>query len=777
MRIMPPEEKYMRKTILAGLLCLPLGLIAQTINNGLVAQPTKISQDATRIPLMQDTTVGIHYVLDSIVVSAVRAGDKAPFASQRVGKEALRQSPASLTLPYAIDFTPGLVSVSENGTGTGYSHLRIRGSDASRTAVSLNGIPLNDAESQSVFWVNLPALTGFLEQVQVQRGVGSSTAGPGAFGGSIHMQTLGASAQAYGTADFSLGSYQSYMTAIGAGTGLLKTGADVKAGTFSFDLRYAHNQTEGYVRNGWGKMHSLFSRASYVKGKHAFRLNYLYGSQHTGITWEGVSPEMMAEDRRANPAGLYYDAAGNVHYYQNESDNYVQNHLQAFYIYSPAPGWHWSNTLHYTRGDGYYENYKRDRKFSAYALGAQTVDAHTYSRSDLVQQSLMGNDYYAFSSVLHAARARWSLQAGLNYALYQGNHFGDVIWAMYNQNIPQDYEWYRNASKKQDFSAFAKWQYAFIPSLSASVDLQYRYIDYRLEGIDKDLVDLSHQAHYSFLNPKLGLHYKPVGQHQAFASLSVGQKEPSRGDFKEAIKAQTVARLLSEKMWDWELGYRYEGGRLNAGVNLYYMDYENQLVATGKLTETGYVIQENVPSSFRAGIELTASWQAISFFGLDGNISLSKNKIKEYTAWVDAYDNAEYWTPLPQQSQLYHDVDLAYSPGCVAMLQARVQPWQGLSCLLRGKYVGQQYYDNTQSSARSLPAYWTGSLRLQQQVSAWKAGQMEVSLLVDNIFNRKYVANAWVYRAVFADGSPDYVEQGLFPQAEINFMLGLTLRF
>ena len=733
-----------RKTLIFGVLITPFWLTAQT-------QQTQVQ------------------LLDSIVVSAVTAGIKSPVARTEIDKHDFAKSPPTLLLPFALDLTPGAVGLSENGTGVGNSSLRIRGSDASRIGVTLNGITLNDAESQEVFWVNLPALTGFVERVQLQRGVGSSLAGPGAFGGGLHIQTIAASPQAYGQVDFSAGSYQTFMTAVGAGTGVRKG--------FSLDLRYAQNQTEGYIRNGKVMMHSGFLRAAYTSGKHAFRINWIGGTHVTGITWEGVSPEMMAQDRRANPSGAYYDAGGNLHYYNNEVDHYTQHHLQCTWLYTPVAGLNWSTTFNYTRGDGYYENYKQDRKFSTFGLPNQEVDDQLVSRSDIIQRAQMANDYYVLSSIADYRKTNWRLLGGITGAIYNGNHFGNVVWSMFNQNIPANYEWYRNQSKKQDVSLFVRSEYTFIVGLSAFADLQYRYIDYRLQGPDKDFALLDHHTHYRFLNPKAGLTYIFLRNHQICFSFATGHKEPSRSDYKEAIKAGRPNDTKSERMFDYEFAYRFNHPNVIIDLTLYYMDYKDQLVPTGKLTETGYVVKENVPSSYRAGIELTAGWQPLRFFKLDGNICLSRNHIQAYTAWVDHYDNPSYWTPLPQQQEHYQKVPLAYSPECTAALQIEAKPWKDGTIALRGKYVGKQFYDNTGSDARSLPAYGTVGFRCAQQRSFRKSTQATLSLYVDNLFNRKYIDNAWVYRAVFADGSPHYIETGLFPQAEINFTLSLSIKF
>ena len=707
--------------------------------------------------------------LDSVVVSAVAVGATSPVAHTQLNKNDLEKSPATMLLPFAIDLTPGVVGISENGTGVGNSYLRIRGSDASRIGVTLNGIPLNDAESQEVFWVNLPALTGFLERVQVQRGVGSSVAGPGAFGGGLHMQTVGASESPYGQVDMATGSYRTYMTAVGAGTGMRKG--------FSVDLRYAHNQTQGYIRNGHAQMHSLFARAAYGRGNHAFRINWIWGAHVTGITWEGVSPEMMAQDRRSNPSGAYYDGAGNVHYYDREVDDYTQNHLQFSWLYTPIAGLNWSTTLNYTRGGGFYENYKPDRKYASYGLSNQEVNGIVFGRSDMIQRAQMGNDYYVVSSMAEYRVHGWRFMGGLTGSLYRGVHFGNLIWTMYNQNIPTDYEWYRNHSRKEDGSVFVKAEYDFRRGMTVFSDVQYRSIDYRIKGPDKDFALLDQEVTYRFLNPKIGLNWHFLSDHQLNIGFWAGHKEPSRSDYKEAVKAGRPNDLLPERMYDWEFGYRYHRARAQIDLTLYYMDYKDQLVPTGKLTETGYVVKENVASSYRTGIEWAAGWQVRNFLRVDGNICLSHNRIREYTAWVDYYDNPVDWNALSQKQEHYQNVPLAYSPSCTGMARVEVTPWKETVISLKVKYVDQQYYDNTGCPSRSLPAYWVGGFRCSQQLNFRGVSNAALSLFVDNLFNRKYVDNAWGYRAAFADGSADYVETGLFPQAEINVTLSLSLKF
>ncbi|MDR2585234.1 MAG: TonB-dependent receptor [Prevotellaceae bacterium] len=744
-----------RKSLVLGVVLTPLWLAAQTQQT----QQNQVQQSITQSVL----------VLDSVVVSAVTVGAKSPIAHTQLNRSDLEKSPSTTLLPVVIALTPGVVSFTENGTGVGNSYLRIRGSDATRIGVTLNGIPLNDAESQEVFWVNLPALSGFLERVQVQRGVGSSVAGPGAFGGGLHIQTVGATGEAYGQVDISMGSYQTYMTAIGVGTGNRKG--------LSLDLRYAHTQTQGYIRNGYADMHSLFARAAYISGKHAFRLNWIWGTHVTGITWEGVSPEMMAEDRRSNPSGAYFDEGGNLHYYDNEVDDYTQSHLQASWLFCPYPRLNWTTTLNYTLGDGFYENYKQDRKFSTYGLPDQEINTAIIKRSNMIQRALMGNDYYVLSSMADFREENWRILGGFSGSIYQGTHFGNLVWVMYNQNIPANYEWYRNHSKKQDVSLFLKAEYTFLGSLTAFADLQYRAINYHLKGPDKDFALLDQDSQYRFFNPKIGINWSFLSDHQLNVGFFVGHKEPSRSDYKEAVKAGRPYDLLPERMFDWEFAYRYHRRSAQVEMTLYYMDYKDQLVPTGKLTDVGYVVKENVTSSYRAGVELAAAWQLFNFLRLDGNICLSRNKIKDYTAWVDHYDNPLYWTPLPQLQEHYQNVSLAYSPECTGALMIETKPWKETAIAVVAKYVDKQFYDNTGNSTRALPAYWTGGLRCSQQLNFKGISKATLSLFVDNLCNKKYIDNAWVYRATFADGSPESIETGLFPQAEINYTVSLSIKF
>ncbi|MDX9781422.1 MAG: TonB-dependent receptor plug domain-containing protein [Bacteroidales bacterium] len=707
--------------------------------------------------------------LDSVVVEAWRAGKNTPVSHSELGPEEVRRLSPVQSVPMALSLLPSVVTSTEGGNGLGYSSMRVRGSDGSRTNVTVNGIAMNDAESQEVFWVNIPAFSSFIQDIQLQRGVGTSSNGPGAFGASLNLRTLFTSPDSYGIAEIGAGSFSSYTSSVGAGTGLRPSG-------LSFDIRYSRSMGKGYIRNAKSDLSSLFATAGWFKGKTAIRLNYIYGDQATGITWEGVSREMMEIDRRYNPAGLYHDEAGNPRYYENETDNYTQHHVQMLITRELSEGLTWNNVLHYTNGAGYYENYKENRKFSEYGITPQLIDEKEYKRSDVIVRQALENDYYAISSTLQYSKGAVKGTGGIAYSYYDGAHFGNLIWSMWNQSIPDDYEWYYNNGFKGDFSVFARAELNVTKNLIAFADIQYRSINYSLIGEDKDFVSLEYNMRYNFFNPKVGLTYN-TGSSKFFISASIGRKEPGRADIKESIKAGKADLIKPERLLDFEGGYSYSDNNFSLSANVYFMEYKDQLVPTGRLSETGYVIKENVPVSFRRGVEFAAAWSPVSILKLEGNLSLSINKIKNYTHWTDLYDNQDEWNPLPQMSEFFESTNLPYSPSSVGMGMVTLLPTTSSSVSIYGKHVGKQYYDNTSNEDRSVPAYFTMGLKGIKNFKIKGSSELELGLFVDNILNSKYFSNAWVYMAKFADGSTPYVEEGLYPQAGINFMLKATFRF
>ena len=708
--------------------------------------------------------------LDSVVVEVLKAGKNTPVTHSELNLNEIRQASPIQSLPMALSLMPSVVSSTEGGNGLGYSSLRVRGSDGSRINVTLNGIAINDAESQEVFWVNIPSIMSVLQDVQLQRGVGTSSNGPAAFGASINMNSLYSQPSPYGLAELGVASYNTFLSTFGAGTGLLKNG-------LSFDIRFSHNSGDGYIRNAKTDLNSLFISAGWLHGISSLRVNYIMGDQMSGITWEGISREQMNENRRYNPSGVYYDHVGNIHYYDNETDNYKQHHLQLNYTLQPNTNLTWSTTLHYTKGDGYYENYKSDKDFSDYGLPAQTLKGITYSSSNFIVQQAMDNGNLTINSILGYNKENLKCSTGLSYSYYDGDHFGKVIWSMIDQNIPEKYKWYTNTGYKNDYSLFIKGEYGLSEDLVGYLDMQYRGVKYTIRGEDKDFVNMNFDKNYSFFNPKAGLTYNPDKNNQIYLSAAVGHREPCRTDIKESIKANKTDELKPERMIDYEFGYKLTKARFLFSANIYMMEYKNQLVPTGKLSETGYVIKENVSKSYRRGIEIAAGWDPCPFLKIEGNLTLSKNKIKDYTDWTNVYDNSSDWNLLSQKSTFYKTTDISYSPEVIGMCKATATTECGTFFSLMGKYVGKQYYDNTASDTRSIPSYYTVTFQTGKSFHINGKTYLDLQFFIDNLLDRKYYSNAWGYISHFADGTADYLEEGLFPQAVRNYTLKASFRF
>ncbi|MBR5862884.1 MAG: TonB-dependent receptor, partial [Bacteroidales bacterium] len=545
--------------------------------------------------------------LDSVVVSTSRAGRNTPVTFTMVGKEELRRANPLNSLPMNLGLQPSVISLNEGGTGLGYSKMTVRGTKGSQINVTLNGITLNDAESQEVFWVNIPALSSMISSVQLQRGLGTSANGAGAFGASINMSTAAVGADPFASAEMALGSYGTYIGSFAAGSGLLDSGV-------YFNAAYSRGMTDGYIRNAFADVHSAMSVLGWMNDRNSLRLTWLMGDQRTGITWEGISPEMYKVDRRYNPAGEYCDQFGNVHYYDNETDNYAQHHLQLNYTHAFTDQLAWSTTFNYTRGDGYYENYKAGKSFSKYLMPDPVVDGVTYYEGDFITKEALANDYFVLNSDLRYAPDALNLTGGLNLSRYDGDHIGSVLWSdvLGDSFDYGSHEWYLNRGLKHEASAFVRGEVLCFDGFTAFADLQYRGVWLTMSGPEDDGVLLDHSDNWQFFNPRAGLSYRWSPTSRVYASAALGHREPGRSDIKELIldaNKSLVAGVASrgvdirpEKMLDVEIGYEYVGERLSLSANLYMMEYWDMLLETGKLTDVGYAIKENVPRSWRRGV-------------------------------------------------------------------------------------------------------------------------------------------------------------------------------
>ena len=736
-----------------------------------------------------------HERLDSTVVSATRAGKSTPVTYTMVGKDELGKASPSASLPMSLDLLPSVVTANEGGTGLGNSKIWIRGSKGSQINVTLNGITLNDSESQEVFWVNIPALTSILSSVQVQRGLGTSASGAGAFGASINMNTAFVGADPFVNFDLSGGSYRTFTTVLSAGTGLTKSG-------FYGSAAYSRGYTDGYIRNAKARVQSAFAVLGWMRGNNSVRLTWLLGDQHTGITWNGIDLEQYEKDRRYNDAGEYYDAAGNVHYYDNQTDNYTQNHLQLNYTHRFPVNLTWSTTVNYTRGDGYDEYYKQNKKFSNYGFPSVVEGV---KKSDFIYRKSMANDYWVVNSDLRYRSHRLDLTGGVSLSHYTGDHFGEMLWSsVLGDDV--DYTplnrrdelngWYFNRGVKREISAFARAEVLVAKWLTAYADLQFRGVGLRMSGVDdEDSLDMTFKTFWPFFNPRAGLTASWSDAHKAYVSAALGHREPSRSDIKEVIESNNLGgtqreELRPEKMVDVEIGYQYTGRKVSAGVNLYAMEYFDMLLETGRLSSSGYPVKDNVARAWRRGVELTASYMPWSWLRLDANATLSVNRIAAYDDSAACIDND--WNELGY-SQVYPGghfdrTTMLLSPSVIAGGALSVRPFDALlkgpgpELRLTGKYVGKQYLDNTSSEDRTVPAYFVANLSLTQQFSVGRRDLsrrpvLGIGAYVDNLFNHLYYADGGAWKYYNIDSGEVVSGVYIYPQAPIHGMVKVWFRW
>ncbi|MBR3406689.1 MAG: TonB-dependent receptor plug domain-containing protein [Bacteroidales bacterium] len=703
--------------------------------------------------------------LDSAVVSASRAGERTPVTFTSVSKDQLSKANPMNSLPMALNLLPSVVTYNEGGTGLGNSAMTIRGSKGSQINVTLNGITLNDAESQEVFWVNIPALTALLSGVQVQRGLGTTANGAGAFGASVNMNTAFVGASPTGSVELSAGSYGTFIGSFAGSTGLMKKG-------WYFNVAANLGRTDGYIRNAFVRSSSVFAVIGKLSDGRSFRFTYLMGTQRSGITWDGISLEQYAIDRRYNGAGEYTDDEGNICYYPNQTDNYTQHHLQLNETIALNSHITWTNTLNYTRGDGYDEYYKTNRKIKNYGFPATTVPA----RSDMTYRKKMNNDYWVFNSSLLYRSQMFDATFGVNWSNYRASHWGEVLWLKTVGDVTSP-EWYTNKGLKRDRSIFLRGEYRPSTFLTAYADLQYRQIGYHFTGVDSDWIEygqaeedrLDYHDIWRFFNPRAGV-TADWGPHRAYASVAFGHREPSRSDIKENIKGDGL-EIRPEKMLDVELGYQFTAGNLVASANIYWMEYWDMLLETGRLSDSGYALKENMPRAWRRGLELAATWQPRPWVRVDANATFSVNQIADYTSYVpyDDYSGATF--PVR-----YGRTTMLMSPSVIGMLQGTFFLWKGGRVNANGKLVGKQYLDNSMREELAVPAYFIVGTSVSQTFR-FGASNLDVTLYINNLFNHLYYAAGWRWEAYSPQTGQISLGSGVYPQAPINATLKVRYSF
>lgn len=726
------------------------------------------------------------FIADEFVVSAIRSSDHAPIAQVTLSEKDIEENNQGQDLPYIIKLTPSVVTTSDAGAGVGYTGIRLRGSDATRINVTVNGIPLNDPESQGVWWVNMPDFASSINSLQIQRGVGTSTNGAGAFGGSINMQTNELNAAPYSELNLSGGSFGTARANVKFGTGTVGKG-------FSMDGRLSKIKSDGYIDRASSDLESYYFSGAYHSKKASIRLITFGGHERTYQAWNGVPQRFLDTARSFNP----YD-------YENEVDDYQQQHYQLLTTFEISKNWTTNVNFHYTKGAGYFEQYKGDKYNSLLNYGSKedlsdynldpviTDKGDTITQTNLIRQRWLDNDFYgAVFSVNFDAGKKLKATIGGAANQYIGNHFGKVIWSEYASNGQIDHEYYRNDATKNDVNIYGKANYQATKTINVFADLQYRMVYYEYSGIDNKGKELRQNSKLNFWNPKLGLNYKLDNSNELYASAAIANREPNRDDF---INNSSEKQPKSEQLFDVELGYNLRHKILAFNVNLFYMDYKDQLVVTGELDDVGSAKRVNTPKSFRRGIELIFGIKPkknLDFFEFNMNATFSQNKIEEFTQYKDN------WSTGVQTQVTHNNSDLAFSPSIISsqelkfwILKSQNNKRHDLSISLIGKYIGEQYMDNTQNENRKLNAYYSNDIRIDYNLKDLLFKEIGIYASINNVFDQKYVSNAWTYsfespgynpvpddKYVNAEGGDNYNMIGYFPNATRYFLVGLRLKF
>ncbi len=693
------------------------------------------------------------YALTPVEVRAIRAGEKAPFAKSNLTKTEIGKKNLGQDIPFLLNQTPSVVVNSDAGTGVGYTGMRIRGTDATRINVTLNGIPYNDAESMGTFFVNLPDFTSSVNSIQIQRGVGTSSNGASAFGATVSLSTNELNKTSYAEINNSYGSFNTWKNTIKAGTGLIDD-------HFTVDARLSQITSDGYVDRASSRLQSFYLSGAYTSNKSSLRFNIFSGKEKTYQAWNGVPESSLKSDRTFNSSGT--DRPGTP--YDNETDNYRQTHYQLFFDHALNSKWHFNTAVFMTRGLGYYENYKGEEAFSDYGMPDLTINGQLVTETDLVRQKWLDNYFYGQIVSAQYKSDKHTVTIGGGWTVYDGNHHGDIIWAKYG--FDQGARYYDVDAKKSDINAYAKWQFQFSKTLSAFTDVQYRHVQHSMNGF-ADRPSLFIDRKFNFVNPKAGLTYAKNGW-QSYISYALGQKEPNRDDFEASITNQPKKEMLH----DFEGGIEKRGSRFQAGANLYYMSYKDQLVLTGMINDVGAYTRVNVPKSYRAGVELTGGYIFNSWLNATANISFSKNKIKAFTEYLDDYNSSWEW--VGQQTITHKNTDIAFAPSVVGGLTLNVTPVKNLEFGLISKYVGKQYLDNTQNELRKLNSFYTQDARAILTLKNKIFSEWNIIGQVNNVFDRKYEPNGYTY-AYFLGGSIA-ADNYYFPMAGTNFMVAVNIK-
>jgi iron complex outermembrane receptor protein len=688
--------------------------------------------------------------LPPLEVRAIRASERAPFAKQNLSKSDIQKNNLGPDLPFLLNQTPSVVVQSDAGNGIGYTGIRIRGTDATRINVTINGIAYNDAESMGTFLVNLPDFASSVSSIQIQRGVGSSSNGPSAFGASINLSTHELNEKAYFSTSNSAGSFGTLKNTIQFGSGLINK-------YFTVDARLSSIKSDGYIDRASSDLRSYYVSGAYIKGKTSLRFTTFSGKEKTYQAWYGVSASDLENNRTFNPAGN--EKPGDP--YNNQTDNYTQTHYQLFFNHQVAKNLDLQVSSYYTKGAGYYEEYKADQSLSKYNIPTITIYPPINIQSDLVRRRWLNNDFYGQNISLQYKKKDEEISIGGGWSTYTGRHFGRVKW-IEKITIPAPFTYYDLPAIKKEANLYAKWQHSWASNFSSYIDLQYRNVRHQMDGFQNNPT-LKINRSFGFFNPKIGYQFNKNGWVH-YASYAIGHKEPNRDDFEVGAATQPKP----ERLQDLEVGLEKRNKKTTWTANFYYMHYKDQLVLTGKINDVGAYTRMNVPNSYRLGIELMHTTILTSKLQLSSNVTLSRNKIKSFTEFIDNYDTGG------QDAITRNNTDIAFSPNFIAAATLAYKPVKQCTIELQTKWVGKQFLDNSSLQERALDAFANQDISASYEFAKKANRSFLLTARVNNISNQKYIPNGYSYAYVY--GGETITANGYYPMATINYLIGITIK-
>lgn len=736
------------------------------------------------VSVYEDTVLDIQlgsreFELAEVLVSATRAKSKTPIAFTNITKEEMQSINLAQDLPILIDQLPSVVTTSDAGAGVGYTGIRVRGTDATRVNVTINGIPYNDPESQGTFWVNMPDFVSSVEDIQLQRGVGTSTNGAAAFGASLNLRTNSPSKESYATIVNSIGSFGTRKHNLQLGTGLHNN--------FYAEARLSKIESDGYIDRATSDLKSFYVEGGFLNETTSVKAIVFGGEERTYQSWYGTPESRIDGDPVAMQAYIdrnFLSAAEadnllgagrtyNFYTYQNEVDNYNQDHYQLHFTHKFESNLSVNLSGNYTYGRGFFEQFKEGEEVGDYFPASPDAA----EEGDVVRRRWLDNDFYVMVYSLNYNSENLNAYLGGGYTRYDARHFGEVIWDSFPVAVANESRYYYSDGDKRDFNTYLKAEYNASEKFLVFGDVQYRKVDYQASGITSDLIPFGLDKEYGFFNPKVGLSYSLKDDQTIYGSLSVGNREPNRDDLINNADAS------SERLFDWEFGYRLQKNKYSFNANLYYMSYQDQLVLTGALDDTGGAIRQNVAESYRAGIELQAIYSPTEKWTIGANTTISQNKIKEfdYLVFDTQYDPTTFDTVLfaPVVSTL-QDTDISFSPSLIAGSTISYMPSKQLKLSLISKYVGEQFLDNTESDDKKIDSYFVNNFNASLVLNPNWIKEVRFDLLVNNIFDELYESNGYTFSYFYrAEGSndPAVTENFYYPQAGTNFLFGMTLNF